>query len=54
MAHAVIAPWKQNGSLKTGLRKYVEQSLTHEEVFDFVKRDYSNNKWKLSGHWIKD
>ena len=47
MAHAVIAPWKQNGSLKTGLRKYVEQSLTHEEVLDFVKRDYSNNKWKL-------
>lgn len=41
MAHAMIAPWKHNGSLKTGLRESVEQSLTNEEILGFVKCDYS-------------
>ena len=43
MAHAVIVPWKQNGSLKTDMRKYVKQSLTLKEFLDFVKFDYSYN-----------
>ena len=40
----MIAPWKQNGSLKTDLRRHVEQSLTREEILDFAKRDYNNYK----------
>ena len=28
----MIAPWKQNVSLKIDLRKYDEQSLTREEI----------------------
>ena len=47
MPHAMIPPWKQNGSLKTDLRKHVEQSLTREEILDFVKRDYSNCRWNI-------
>ena len=43
--HAIIALWKQDGSFKTDLQKYVEQSLTREEIVDFVKCDYSNFKW---------
>ena len=26
-------------------RRYVKQILTHEEILDFVKCDYSNYKW---------
>ena len=40
----MIAPWKQNGSFKTDLRRHVEQSLTLEEILDFAKRDYNNYK----------
>ena len=53
MAHAMIAPWKQNGTLKTDLCKYVQQSLTREKILDFPKRDYSNYKW-TERHWIKN
>ena len=42
MEHAMIAPWQKNGSLKKYLRKYVEQNLTRQEIWDFEKRYYSN------------
>ena len=32
MAYTMIAAWKQNGSLKTDLHKYVDQRLTREEI----------------------
>ena len=47
MTETMIVQWKQNGSLKRDLRKYVEQSLTREEILDFVKRDYSNYEWSI-------
>ena len=40
IAHAIITPWKQNGSLETELRKSVEQNLTSEEILGYVKREY--------------
>ena len=42
-----MAPWNQNGSLKTDIREYVEQSLNREEILNFVKRDYRNYKWSI-------
>ena len=43
----MIASWRQNRSLKTDLRKYVEQSLTRAKMLDFVKRDYRSYKWNI-------
>ena len=33
MTHAMIAPQKQNGSFKRDFCKYIERSLTREEIW---------------------
>ena len=39
--------WQEDEKLKQDLRAYVAQGLKHEEILDFVKRDYQEYTWSF-------
>ena len=39
--------WKYNSKLKNDLSKYVQLHLQHNEIVDFMTRDYPHYKWSL-------